>query len=394
VRILALTNSLPPENYGYGVICRDVMTELVRRGHTVEVHAAEGGERDVPYAQQIDLAMVPGGWRRPGPGHAAERRNSRSIAGALDALRPDAVLVWHMRGVGKGPLSRAHALDIPVLYMLGDLWVAYEKPGPPSWWRMWQQAESRPGFRRIRDAARRAIGLAPYPPIAREGTVCFTSDWLRRRYAEVGFEPADGHVVPNGIRAEALWAGHHPTEAPLRVAFVGRLDETKGADTAVEAMALGPAGSTLRMAGAGSLETRLRGMVAERGLGGRVEFLGRQSRDAVIRLLQTSDVLIMPGRIDEAFGLVYLEAMATGAAVIGSATGGAAEICRDGENALVVRPGDAAALAGALNEITDVGLRRRLVDAGRRTTERYSLRAMVDRVEALSSRTIRAKSSS
>jgi glycosyltransferase involved in cell wall biosynthesis len=77
-------------------------------------------------------------------------------------------------------------------------------------------------------------------------------------------------------------------------------------------------------------------------------------------------------RWQEPFGLVPLEAMASGTPVIAAASGGAAAHLRDGRTALVVPPDDPAALASAVRRLRrDHDLRATLRAEGRRTAERY-----------------------
>jgi glycosyltransferase involved in cell wall biosynthesis len=65
--------------------------------------------------------------------------------------------------------------------------------------------------------------------------------------------------------------------------------------------------------------------------------------------------------------------MSVGRPVVATGTGGSAEYLRDGENALVVAPGDAAALAAAVRRLAgDAALRERIVAGGRATAARFS----------------------
>jgi glycosyltransferase involved in cell wall biosynthesis len=360
------------------------MAELTARGHEVTVLTAAGGEPEAPFQVGRELLEVPAAWRRPIAGLRAERRNHAAMTRALDR-GVDAAIVWHMRGIGKGILTLLHERRIPVMYMLGDLWAVYEQPGPPVLWRAWQQADSRRTYRALRDVARRAVRAGAAPPITGEGIVCFASSWLRDRYAGLGFRPRQAHVIPNGVRPN-----DHPRQdvqpgAGLRLAFAGRLDASKGAEVAIRALRLGPSDATLALAGGGSAadETHLRALASDLGVASRVRFLGAQSHGAVLRLLGASDALLMPGRIEEAFGLIYIEAMAAGAAVVGTALGGAAEICRHEQNAVVVPADDPAAMAAAVERLTDPAFRARLVAGGRKTATGFSLTKMVDAMEAL-----------
>ena len=89
------------------------------------------------------------------------------------------------------------------------------------------------------------------------------------------------------------------------------------------------------------------------------------------------DIFVAPS-LYESFGLVYLEAMARGKAVIGCRTGGVPEVVLDGRTGILVPPGDAAALADAiLHLVNDGGLAEQLGAAGlQRYRELFTLDAM------------------
>jgi glycosyltransferase involved in cell wall biosynthesis len=383
MRILGLTNLYPPLGYGYGAICRDVMRGLAGRGHEVRVLCAAGGEDEQAFPVERSLAHLPGAWRRPVAGLRAERPTQAAVQTELDR-GVDAAIAWHMRGIGKGALTLLHRAGVPVVYALGDLWVVYERPGPPSAWAMWSRVDRLAAYRALRAAAAGALGAATSlelrpPPIAAEGRCAFASGWLRGRYAEAGFEPVHGTVVPNGIDLSSFPAEPLARET-TRALFVGRADASKGADIALDAVARRPELTLTMIGGAGP---EVAEQVSRLGLGDRVELVGEASREEVVRQMLEHDVFLMPGRIDEGFGLVYLEAMAAGLVVVGTATGGAAELCHHERNALVVRA-DADDVASAIRRLAaDAPLRARLAAEGRRTAERYSLSATVDGFEAL-----------
>jgi glycosyltransferase involved in cell wall biosynthesis len=384
MRILGLTNFLPPHNYGYGAICADAMGELAARGHRVEMLVAGGGE-ELPFGVRGDLRHVPAAWRRPLAGLRAAAAGERAVGEALRA-GIDVAIAWHMRGIPKSTLALLHDAGVPVIYMLGDLWVLYERPGPPAAWRAWQAADRLGPYQTLRATAGRLAGLGrarlQAPPTAEQGICAFTSRWLQQRHAQEGFRPARAHVVPNGIRLEGRDGGPRPPldGRDLRVLFAGRADATKGADVAVAAIAQVDR-AHLTIAGDGPHAVD----------GQRVTALGLVSRERVAQLMREADVFVMPGRIEEAFGLVYLEAMAAGAVVVGTATGGAAELVQDGVNGLVVPVGDAESLANAVVRVRDdAALRGRLADGGRATAVGYDLERMTDALEALAMRCVQS----
>jgi glycosyltransferase involved in cell wall biosynthesis len=384
MRILGLTNFLAPLNYGYGAICADAMGELAARGHHVEMLVAGGGDT-TPFPVHRDLLHVPAAWRRPLAGLRAAAAGERAVRAAL-CSGPDVAIAWHMRGIPKSTLALLHAARVPVVYMLGDLWVVYERPGPPAAWRAWQAADRVAAYRVLRAAAGRVAGLGrarlQAPPSAEQGICAFTSRWLQQRYLQEGFRPAQPHLVPNGIRLEGRDGGPRPPleGRDMRMLFAGRADTTKGADVAVAAIARLHR-AHLTIAGDGPYAVG----------GEHVSALGLVERARVAELMRATDVFVMPGRIEEAFGLVYLEAMAAGAVVVGTALGGAAELVRDGVNGLVVAPDDVEALAAAVARVRDdATLRARLSDGGRATAAGYSLARMTDALEALATRPLRA----
>ncbi len=112
----------------------------------------------------------------------------------------------------------------------------------------------------------------------------------------------------------------------------------------------------------------LRQDVARRGLADLVHFLGFQ-RDPM-ELMAAFDVVTLTTR-NETFGLVLVEAMQVGTAVVGSREGGVPEIIDDGETGLLFETWNAADLARALEQLhDDPSLRRRLALAGQRKAAR------------------------
>jgi glycosyltransferase involved in cell wall biosynthesis len=108
----------------------------------------------------------------------------------------------------------------------------------------------------------------------------------------------------------------------------------------------------------------------------RVKFIGRADRATAVGLFRGCEFFVLPSR-QEPLGIVNLEAMAAGKAVIASRTGGVPEIVTDGETGLLVPPGDAAALAGALRRLTgDTALRECLADGGRERVKAFAWEAI------------------
>ena len=109
---------------------------------------------------------------------------------------------------------------------------------------------------------------------------------------------------------------------------------------------------------------------------------GVLSRDGVARLLSTAHIVVDPS-LFQGFGLVGLEAMASGAACVLTASGGVMEYARHDDNALVVPPGDEQALAAAiLRLVEDRPLRERLAQAGLATARTFTWRRSAEAFNA------------
>jgi glycosyltransferase involved in cell wall biosynthesis len=123
-------------------------------------------------------------------------------------------------------------------------------------------------------------------------------------------------------------------------------------------------------------------LARELGLSGSVDFLG--FRSDVPEILGATDILALPS-LHEGFGLVIVEALASGIPVVGTRTGPVPQIIRDGDTGLLCEPGDPTTLAAALlSLINDPAGRREMGRRGRADAlARFALPAMVRRLESL-----------
>ena len=210
-------------------------------------------------------------------------------------------------------------------------------------------ASTKHGFNFFRE--KRAFAIADRLVAWRADPHIAISHGLARYLAAVeGFSENAFTVVHYGIVARAEPPA---AEAPATdLLCVGRLVPIKGHDVLLRAFAEArravPA-LDLRLAGNGDLEQELRRQVGELGLDDAVSLLGLVR--PVEPLLESAGIVVVPS-LGEGFGMVALEAMERGRPVIASDVGGLAEIVVDGETGLIVPPGDDAALARAIVELS------------------------------------------
>jgi glycosyltransferase involved in cell wall biosynthesis len=263
-------------------------------------------------------------------------------------------------------LSLIEQVRLPGVAALCDDWWSYAG-SVDAWSRAFAQ---RPALARAAQAVMR-VPTRPDPPRAIASWV-FLSEELRRRAAEAGVEPRRARVAPRG--PDPIFF-RDPVDRPWgwRLIYVGRIDERKGVDLAVEALASLPPEASLTVVGNGDSKemARLRGLAPP----GRVEFT-RVPRSGLPDLMSDADALVFPVRWREPWGLVPLEAMAAGTPVIATGRGGSGEYLRDGENCVIFDP-DAgpAALAAQVERLAeDPGLRARVRKGGKQTAAAYDPR--------------------
>jgi len=214
-----------------------------------------------------------------------------------------------------------------------------------------------------------ACGLSIVAEIERQYGVHFAAD-------RIG-------IVPHGLTDDAADVAPRPGGGPVEVLFVGRLEPRKGIDVLLDALpglagrfpdavftiagddsVEGPSGATYRRAFEESHPE----------LFGRVVFTGRVADTELRELYARCDVFVAPSRF-ESFGLVLIEAMMFSKPVV-TTTGCMLGIVDDGVNGLVVDPGDAGALSGALARL--VGSEQLRAEMGHRSREIYEERYTVD----------------
>src|SRR5262249_34552970 len=152
-------------------------------------------------------------------------------------------------------------------------------------------------------------------------------------------------VIGNPYRDE-IFHGIPGIERTLDLAFVGRLVTDKGVDLLLDALAL-LAGRglqpSLSVIGDGPESERLEEQTRRLDLDGQVTFLGTGTGEDLCAILHHHRILVVPSRYNEPFGIVALEGIACGCAVVGSAGGGLPEAM--GPCGLTFPNGDVPALA-------------------------------------------------
>lgn len=180
----------------------------------------------------------------------------------------------------------------------------------------------------------------------------------------------------NGIEVERFASVEPwPTEGST-IFFLGRHEPRKGLDVLLDALPRLPSDVHIWVGGEGPDTERLKLRHAG---DPRVQWLGRLSDMEKRRRLKAADVFCAPSLRGESFGVVLLEAMAGGAAIVAADLSGYRLVARPGRDGLLVPPGDADALGAALVRVLDDdSLRARLVESGTARAQAFSMDSLAD----------------
>jgi len=217
---------------------------------------------------------------------------------------------------------------------------------------------------------------------------------VSRTAAETAAAYYPGHyeVIPNGVDVERF----HPSLSPfaeerdperMNLLFVGRLDPRKGLHYLIEAMpeivARTAGRARLLVIGDSYLRARFQASVPA-AVRDRVQFLGHVPLEALPRWYRTADIFISPASGNESFGIVLLEAMASGCAVVASDIPGYRSVVIPDENGVLTSPGDVSALAAAVVALAqDPERREQLAARGRQRALEFAWPRVTDRIEAV-----------
>lgn len=339
---------------------RDLAESLIARGHTVSVLAPADDDTPVPAYLTSAGRSIPVRYN----GAVA-----RMTFGPLTAAR-----VRRWLAAGEFDILHLHEPVTPSLGMLA-LWIA-----------------AGPIVATFHTALIRSRPLQMAYPLVRQSMekiaarIAVSEDARRTLVEHLG---GDAVVIPNGVYVDQFtsaepdvrWTG--TPEAPT-IAFLGRLDEPrKGLPVllgAVHEVLQARPGARFLVAGTGETgPEEVRELLGDDARA--VEFLGSISDAEKASLLRSVDVYCAPQTGGESFGIVLVEAMSAGAAVVASDLGAFRRVLDDGAAGTLFRQGDSEDLARTLVRVlADVELRAATVERGSQVVRRYDWSAVTSEI--------------
>lgn len=384
---------------GMNVYVRELSAELARRGICVDVftrleNAAAPHINCTALGSGARVIHLPAG--PEGPLATAQIypylpqfvENIRAFAKA-EGVRYE-VLHSHYWLSGWAALELQKEWHVPVVHMFHTLGRMKN--------RVAQSAEEHEDDLRItteQDIVERADCIVAATPAERIQLMwLYGADMRRIRVIPPGVNVSHFHPVPKDEARRAIGM----QDDSLLLLFVGRIEQIKGIDILLQALAILKreerersqnlclaiiGGMADEEAGENAELRRLKALGAELGLDSLVAFLGAKNQETLQYYYSAAEAVIMPSHY-ESFGMVALEAMACGTPVIASEVGGLAFLVQDGVTGFHVPTNDPAELAGKIRLILDnEPLRREMAAAATAYAQRYSWPLIADRIEQL-----------
>jgi glycosyltransferase involved in cell wall biosynthesis len=369
LNVLIVSGIWPPDVGGPASHAPELAGFLHARGHTVEVvTTADSAPQQELYAVHWASRRLPVGVR-----HLRCAFLIRAIAARSDVVYATSMLTRAALGaqIARRPLVVKLATD-----------PAHERAarrglfaGDPDAFQHYDGGVRVAALRKARDAS-----------VQRAAHVFCPSAYLRGLAIGWGVRPERVSVIPNPAPVLDDLAPRDELRAALgldgpTLVFAGRLGPQKTLEVALEAVARVD-GVTLLLAGDGPERPALEARAHQLGLDTRARFLGPQSRARVLELFRAADASALSSAYEN-FPHGVVESLAVGTPVIATDVGGVAEVLRDGENGLLVPPGDPGALADAVRRFfADERLRRRLAAAAAPSVAEYAPERLLGRIES------------
>jgi glycosyltransferase involved in cell wall biosynthesis len=367
LHITHVSATFPPYLGGTGTVCYHNARVLAARGHKVSVYTAdwEGTHDDPPGVEVHRLRPM-------------LRVGNAPVMPGLVRLPSDATVHLHfpfyagaeLVALSRRPYIVTYHQDVKLDGLMGHL-------------------------TNLHDAT---IGRAI---LKRARRICPTSiDYFRSsRFADLARESNPKlEPVPNGVDSATYHPG--PVDPAIRrrfglpengflLLFVGSMDRAhyfKGLPTLLRALANVPDIAAL-LVGEGDLREDYQRQASELGLDQRVRFAGRVDACDLPAIYRSADAFVLPSETrGEAFGVVLLEAMASGKPVIATDLPGVRTVVRNGIDGFLVPPRAPDRLARQIRDIAEMGpnQRRQIGMEGRRKVEaKYDWERIGDQLEGI-----------
>jgi glycosyltransferase involved in cell wall biosynthesis len=397
MKILLISNLYPPHYIGgFELIAQDIAIALSQRNHQVTILTSTFGVNS-PIIEQNILRLLPDPFEKQ---YQISKLLWREVSTRILIKKvfkrtlPDVILIMGATGIPTSLFRWLHKSGFVVIYSIFDEYLL-ECTKQDRWYRYWNDFSHKLYKYILKRLIRTAVvwmdlwGNLDFST----SSFWFGSHHLAARFELRGWQGTNRIVqyppiVPGALNLEPL---DHNSGQPLRLVFASRLCKEKGLHTVIKAIGILKAEGvkelpTLTVAAqllGDAYEHQIKELINDLRINNQVEFLGLVPKEHMAKLYNDHHVVIFATENEEPFGMVPIEAMTAGVAVISTATGGAKEYLQAGSNALIFEQGDPIQLAKHIAFLTNnEDFRQSLIHTGRHTAASFTqLTNIIDRVE-------------
>lgn len=376
MKVLHLVHQYPPANIGgTELYTASVAHALAKRGHEVTVlYRGSSPGVGLERHEEDDVLVVKtwAGLLSPNRRFLATLRDDpteQAFERVLDETRPDLIHIQHLMGFPGTIISSIREQGVPFLITLHDYWwfcanaqllTNYSRrlcEGPRAYLNCARCVLARVGFSGLWPAVPALAMLMSWrgsrlrSATLQASRLVAPSHFVKEQYCSHNV-PADRiEVLPHGLEWPSGLKRQRSARA-VRLAYIGGLSWQKGVHILVDAVRGLTGAVELWIAGDESFDPWYVGRLRDHVLPNQ-RFLGRLSRERVWEVLSQADLVVVPSLWHETFSLIVHEAFATGVPVVASRVGALTEAIRDGEDGLLVPPGDTDAWQSVLQDLID-----------------------------------------
>ncbi len=304
-------------------------------------------------------------------------KNQAKLDKFLDNKQYDVAYVFGLHLIGTSVIHAARNKGIPVVYHLGDEWLAgYTRPG-----------------RLKRTLLKLLVGRSFQSEVSIPfDRVVLISRMLEEMFLSKGFAPNSLRVIPRGVEFELGTDITRERREPPTFFIGSRLAHFKGIPQAIQAAKLLDEEEPdkrweMKIAGGGDTNVveEYHQMVRDLNLGHRIEFLGRIDRSEVLGHMRSATAVLSPIIYDEPLGNSNLEALGSGTPLIGARAGAMPEIIENEVSGLMYDRQDVPALVTCMKRVmNDKDLAQRLSEGGlERVRKVFSMDATMSAIEGV-----------
>ena len=384
MNIAIFPSAFYPSLGGVEELVRQLAQQLKRDGHQIMI-ATNRWPKTIPEREDFDgldvhryVCRVPEHtWRQMGGALLLGPGTLRQVCADLRAFKADVVHIQCVSSSGYYAMNAAKRLNLPLVTTLqGELTMDAS--------RIFQTSRFAQGL--MRDT----LTCADMVTGCSEHTLAEGAAFYGRSFGERGC------AVPNGVCC-ADFVGE-PFQHPKPYIFaIGRLAAQKGFDSLLRAFAriVNEPGDSeqldLILAGDGSEKDALQALRSELRLRDRVQFVGRKTHEEAVKLFLGCSFFVLSSRADEGLPVVSVEAMAAGAPIVATRSGGTPEAVQDGVNGIIIPKDDVDALDAAISRMaSDPELRQSMRTANLLRAKEYDWSSIAGQYVAVYEKAIAA----